>query len=48
MNAFEFAQHANGTLQFYGGIALGFAIPALVCASLIVGFYMWSMAGHPD
>jgi hypothetical protein len=48
MNAFEFAQHANGMLQFYGGIVLGCAIPALVYASLIVGFYMWSMAGHRD
>jgi FtsH-binding integral membrane protein len=46
MNAFEFAQHAVGTLQFYGGIVLGCAIPALVYASLVVGFYMWSMAGR--
>jgi hypothetical protein len=33
-------------LQFYGGIVLGCAIPALVYASLVVGFCMWSMAGR--
>jgi hypothetical protein len=48
MNAFEFAQHAHSQLQFYGGIALGCAIPAMVYASLVVGFYMWSMVGHRD
>jgi len=43
MNAFEFAQHATSQLQFYGGIVLGCAIPALVYARLVVGFYLWSM-----
>jgi len=43
MNAFEFAQHTTSQLQFYGGIFLGCAIPALVYARLVVGFYMWSM-----
>ena len=27
-------------------VTLGGAIPALVYASLVVGFYMWSMAGR--
>jgi uncharacterized membrane protein len=46
MNAFEFAQHATTQLQLYGDIALACAIPALVYASLVVGFYLWSMAGN--
>jgi hypothetical protein len=48
LNSFEFAQHATTTLKFYRGIAFACAIPAVTYASLVVGFYLWGMAGSRD